>query len=221
VASREGEKTGAVAVGIREEPSKFMAGVDPEEQRKSKINNGSKKRSERKSIVNPTSQPVQQANVSAKVSPEPRTSPATPRVAHAMLTIKSDMTAQIYIDGKFVGSTPSTLPVEAGRMLKVEVSGRSGASRFDKSQNLRLREGASGQLMFNIQKVRVEIRGHPSDMGVVSIDGQPLNGATTIIVYEGTHSVRLFHIPTGQLYESECEVRPSDKLCEISVRLNR
>lgn len=106
-------------------------------------------------------------------------------------------------------------------MLKVEVSGRSGASRFDKSKDVSLREGERGQVMFNIQKVRVEIRGHPSDMKVVSIDGQPLNGVTTIIVYEGMHSVRLFHVPTGQLYESECEVRPGDKLCRLSVRLNK
>jgi hypothetical protein len=149
--------------------------------------------------------------------PPEGSAPAAVPAKLALLTVKSSLQGEVWIDSSLKGSTPWAGNLNPDQ-YKVEVSGTEGGKRFNKMKIVTLDPGKRRDLEFSFELVRVQPRGKPDDMRVLAVDQQPLDSKGWIELYEGWHLVEVEHVPTRKHYFPECEVKVGQRLCKFTVK---
>jgi hypothetical protein len=153
------------------------------------------------------------------------TSPSAPSaqpVTKTQVRVTSNYPALFRINGELVRRSPAVQVVHevAPGRVEVKMSVMDSGYRFNKSQVVQVEALKIQDVTFTIQKVEVIIRGRPDDLRVKAMDERPVEqGVQRVTTYEGRHTLKLFHPPTGKLYEAECEVKVGQKLCTFDVKV--
>jgi serine/threonine-protein kinase len=132
----------------------------------------------------------------------------------ATLQVTSNFPAQVWLNEQLVGKTPWERRVSPGRK-QIEIIGTMKGQRFNKVKTIRFVAGETQEVSFSIERLTVQVRGQPSGMNVISLDGQLLNGQGRVETYEGQHTLKLIQVPSGKIFSAECLATVGDKQCKV------
>jgi serine/threonine-protein kinase len=139
-------------------------------------------------------------------------------VALASVQVISKPSGMVSINGKRVGRSPVTVEVKPGK-LHVAVAGDLEGERFDTSQTVVVKSGINPPVSLVPRRLKVTIRGRPSDLKVQALDTHFLGGSPgPLEVYEGRHTLMLSD-SVGKRYTAECQAKVGDELCLFEVNV--